>query len=112
MVLDDFYGITEYIKTHPHDHAQNVINEYLSLVDKAINSESNVPLGLKVGAAAKEYIFGDIKYMTCGGDFKYLEEQAQKYKDDSVFQIGAYYDVLRMEAPYWLDSFKLYIEKN
>ena len=112
MVLDDFYGITEYIKTHPHDHAQNVINEYLSLVDKAINSESNVPLGLKVGAAAKEYIFGDIKYMTGGGDFKYLEEQAQKYKDDSVFQIAAYYDVLRMEAPYWLDSFKLYIEKN
>ena len=111
-VKDDYLGILEYTRNNPHLNAGNVINEYLSLVDKAFYAEKDIKLGLEIGKSAKEYLFNDIEYMTGGGDFKYLEEQTQKFKDDSVLQIAAYYDVLRFEAPFWLDSFKLYIEKN
>lgn len=111
-VKDDYLGILEYTRNNPHLNGANVINEYLSLVDKAFYTEKDIKLGLVIGKSAKEYLFSDIEYMTGGGDFKYLEEQTQKFKDDSVLQIAAYYDVLKLEAPFWLDSFKLYIEKN
>lgn len=111
-VREDYEGITEYVQKHPHDNAENVICEYIALVDKAINVEKDVKLGLQVGESAKEYIINDIKYMTNGLTFKRLEELTQENKDDSVFQIKAYYDVLLLEAPHYLDSFMLYVEKN
>lgn len=111
-VKDDYLGILDYTKKNPHLNGANVINEYLSLVDKAFYAEKDIKLGLEIGKSAKEYLFSDIEYMTGGGDFKYLEEQTQKFKDDSVLQIAAYYDVLKLEAPFWLDSFMLYVEKN
>ena len=111
-VSDDFQGITEYIRKNPHEHAENVINEYISLVDRAFHELHDVELGLKIGSAAKEYIMNDIKFMTNGLTFKELEEMAQKRHDTSLFQLCAYYDVLKLEAPHWLDSFKLYIERD
>lgn len=111
-VAEDFLGITEYIRTHPHDHAENVINEYKSLVDRSFHELQDINLGLKIGSAAKKYIIDDIAYMTDGLSFETLEEMAQKRKDKNLFQIRSYYDVLCLEAPHHLDSFKLYIEKD
>lgn len=111
-VSDDFQGITEYVRNNPHEHAENVINEYISLVDRSFHELHDVELGLRIGSAAKEYILNDIKYMTGGLTFKELEEMAQKRHDSSLFQLCSYYDVLKLEAPHWLDSFKLYIERD
>lgn len=111
-VSEDFQGITEYTRNNPHKHAENVIKEYISLVDRAFHELNDIDLGLEIGTAAKKYILEDIKYMTNGLTFKELEEMAQKRHDNSLFQICTYYDVLRLEAPHWLDSFKLYIERD
>lgn len=111
-VREDYKGITEYVREHPHDNAENVINEYIALVDKAFNVEKDVKLGLQIGESAKQYVIDDIKYMTNGLTFKRLEELTQKNKDDSILQIKAYYDILLLEAPHYLDSFMLYVEKN
>lgn len=111
-VRDDFQGITEYLKTHPHDHAENVINEYLSLVDRSFRELKDVELGVTIGQATREYIIGDIFYKTNGLTFDRFEEMAQKRHDTDNWHLTRYYESLRFEAPYHLDSFKLYIEKN
>lgn len=106
----DIEAIKKYVKLHRVD--ENVIRECMYLTDRAFNVEKNIPLGKDIGQLAKEYIFENIKDLTGGMTFKQLEEQVQDAHDDSVGQIWCYYEILRIEAPFLLDSYMLYIEKN
>lgn len=103
-------GIKRYLETHNVD--ENVIKESVFLTESAFLGEKDVSLGLKCGSLAKQYILDNIRYMTNGMSFHQLESAVQAAHDDSVVQIAYYYDVLRLEAPHWLDSYKLYIEKD
>ncbi len=111
----DIEGIKKYLETHKPD--ENVIRESIYLCSQAF-SDKDVKLGLRCGSLAKEYIRQNIWNETYndrlrrGMTFEQLEYEVRKAHDDSVGQIESYYDVLRLEAPYWLDSFKLYIEKK
>lgn len=106
----DSQGIIRYLERHKVD--ENVIRESISLVDRAFYTEKDIQLGKRMGELAKQYIRQNIKDMTGGLSFEKLEELTQKNKDNSIAQIHCYYDVLRLEAPYILDSYKLYIEKD
>lgn len=108
-VEKDIEGIKRYLGTHKVD--ENVILESIYLTQSAFENEKDVALGLKCGSLAKGYIRDNIKDLT-GRTFESLEEEVQKNHDDSVIHISWYYDILLLEAPYWLDSYKLYIEKN
>lgn len=87
----------------------NVIDNYYGLMELVIEKEHNIPVVVDIGKAAKEFILSRLKIR--GHDFKSAEETAQEMKIRNGF-IEAYYDVLRLEAPYILDSYKLYVEKN
>lgn len=109
-ILRDSEGIKKYLERHKVD--VNVIKESMSLVDRAFYTEKDIELGKQMGILAKQYIRQNIFDMTGGLTFEKLEEMAQKRKDDSIAQIHCYYEVLRLEAPFVLDSYKLFIEKD
>ena len=88
-----------------------ILEAYTVGTDVAFNSIRDVQLGLEIGKKAKEYIANYIKLKSGGGDFKWLEELSQKNKHPYGI-IDNYYEILKLEAPYYLDSFKLYIEKD
>ncbi len=109
-ILKDSQGIARYLERHKID--ENVIRESISLVDRAFYTEKDTQLGKRMGALAKQYVRQNIMDMTGGLSFEKLEELTQKNKDNSIAQIHYYYDILRLEAPFILDSYKLYIEKD
>lgn len=88
-----------------------VLEGYVVATEVALFEENNIPFGLEVGQKAKDYIFNYIKAKSQGGNFKWLEELAQK-NNHPYWVIDQYYDVLRLESRFLLDSFMLYIEKN
>ena len=88
-----------------------VLESYVVATEVALFQENNIPFGLEVGKKAKEYIFNYIKAKSQGGNFKWLEELAQK-NHHPYWVIDQYYEVLRLESRFLLDSFKLYIEKD
>lgn len=90
---------------------QSVLDTYLMGTEIAISKENDIPYGLEIGRKGKEYVFNWIKVQTQGGNFKWLEEYAQAHKAKYPL-IDYYYAFLKLEAPHWLDSFKLYIEKD
>lgn len=96
-------------KDNPSD--KKILESYVVATDVAIRTEKDIAYGLELGLKAKNYINNYIKAVSKGGDFKWLEElsQANKHPYDAI---DKYYEVLLLEAPYCLDSFKLYIEKD
>ena len=88
-----------------------LLEAYVIATDVAINTEKDIPYGLEVGRKAKSYLMNLIYLKSKGGNFKWLEELSQRTKEPYPI-IDAYYSILRLEAPYCLDSFKLYIEKD
>lgn len=88
-----------------------LLEAYVIATEVAINTEKDVEYGLLVGQKAKDYLNNLIFMKSQGGNFKWLEELSQKTGEKYPI-IDAYYDILKLEAPYLLDSFKLYIEKN
>lgn len=91
------------------DYQRNIEN-LTGLVDIGLNREHDLKTSIEIGEFAKNHIYNAIKLFT-NGSFKQLEEYAQANKQSYGF-ITDYYDILRLEAPFWLDSFSLYIEKN
>ena len=87
---------------------KNASKESIAYCKKVI--ERDRALGLKFGELGKGYIRDNI-YIVTGRSFEGLEEEVQKRKD-KIPEIESYYECLKIEAPYWLDSFKLYIEKD
>lgn len=88
-----------------------IVESYIVGTEVALYTEEDIAFGLEIGQKAKKYIENFIKLKSNGGDFKWLEEMAQANKTTFGI-IDAYYELLKLEAPFWLDSYKLYIEKN
>lgn len=88
-----------------------LLKAYVIATDVALKTEKDIKYGLEVGRKAKEYLNNLIFLKSQGGNFKWLEELSQKNKEPFPI-LDAYYDILKLEAPFCLDSFKLYIEKN
>lgn len=87
---------------------EDVVNAYLLATKTAYRED--VEYGKKVSARAKEVIREFITIKT-GGTFEQLEEYSQINKQNFEI-IDTYYEILREEALYLLDSYALYIEKN
>lgn len=88
-----------------------LLKAYVVGTEVAIKTEKDIKFGLEVGRKAKEYLNNLIFLKSQGGNFKWLEELSQKNKEPFPI-LDAYYDILKLEAPYDLDSYMLYIEKN
>lgn len=88
-----------------------VLESYVVGTNVAFYTAGDIQLGLEIGQKAKNYIFNFIKEKSGGGDFRWLEELSQKEKHPYGV-IEQYYEVLKYEAPYYLDSFMLYVEKD
>ena len=96
-------------KRNPLDDA--VLESYVVATEVALFDQKDIAYGLEVGQKAKDYIFGYIKAKSQGGNFKWLEELSQK-NNHPYWVIEEYYNVLKLESRFCLDSFKLYIEKD
>lgn len=90
---------------------EEVLKSYVVGMRVAILRENDVEYGLEIGKKAKKYIESFIREKSNGGDFKWLEEFSQRNKHPFGV-IDQYYEVLKLEAPFLLDSFKLFLEKN
>lgn len=110
--IEDEKNIKEYEKYILRNGIdRSVIDAYCEASKIILCGRKDREYGLKVSASAKELIFEYIKSITNGADFNWLETQSQKNKQ-SYDILDKYYDLLLYEAPYILDSYILYIEKN
>ena len=96
-------------KKNPTD--SKVLEAYIIGADIAINTYKNIPLGFETAEKGKKYLLNYITVKSGGGNFKWLEELSQKNKHPYDI-LNCYYELLKLEAPYNLDAFKLYIEKD
>ena len=110
--IEDEKNIKEYEKYILRNGIdRSVIDAYCEASKIILCGRKDREYGLKVSTRAKELIFGYINSITNGADFNWLETQSQKNKQ-SYDILDKYYDLLLYEAPYILDSYILYIEKN
>jgi predicted phage terminase large subunit-like protein len=110
--IEDEKNIKEYEKYILRNGIdRSVIDAYCEASKIMLCGRKDREYGLKVSTRAKELIFEYIKSITNGADFNWLETQSQKNKQ-SYDILDKYYDLLLYEAPYILDSYILYIEKN
>lgn len=105
-LIEAISSYENYIKIKGID--ADVVNAYLLATKTAYRED--VEYGKKVSARAKEVIREFITIKT-GGTFEQLEEYSQINKQNFEV-IDTYYEILREEALYLLDSYALYIEKN
>ena len=80
-------------------------------VVKAAYSDGDLDFAYEVSTRTKEFIRQRVTDVTQGGTWEMLEDYAQENKQNFDY-INWYYDVLWAEAPYFVDSFKLYIERD
>ena len=90
---------------------EQAVNAYTEAVRTAFLAEKDIQYGHILSVKCKNLINELIYTSTKGGNFKVLEEWAQANKQE-VNLINTYYDILLLEAPYKIDSFKLYIERD
>lgn len=110
--IEDEKNIKEYEKYILRNGIdRSVIDAYCEASKIILCGRKDREYGLKVSTRAKELIFEYIKSITNGADFNWLETQSQKNKQ-SYDILEKYYNLLLYEAPYILDSYILYIEKN
>lgn len=97
----------KYIVTKGAD--ENILEGILELAKGAM-LENEIQLGLALSQWGRSGIPKIIERET-GSNFKKLEEWAQANKE-YVPPINLWYEYLKVEAPYLVDSFKLYIERD
>lgn len=93
-----------------HGISEDVLNAYVQAVQVAFLSEKDVDYGLKVSYRAKELIEQFVTDTT-GVDIWILE----KYAQDNNLEydiINKYYDILKCESYYKLESFIFYMERK
>lgn len=98
-----------YIRQHGID--EQAVDAYLEAVKTAYLNEKDIQYGLILSERCKQLINDLIYKSTQGGNFDLLEEWAQKNKQE-VKLINQHYELLMLEAPHKVDSYKLYIEKD
>lgn len=102
-------GYEDYIKNRGIDRA--VIDAYVESSEILLSGRKDREYGLKVSARAKELIE---KYIldTTGGTLWDLEKYQQNHQILPYEIVDKYYDVLRYESFYLLESFIFYMERN
>lgn len=80
-------------------------------VVKAAYSDGDLDFAYEVSTQTKEFIRQRVTDVTQGGTWEMLEDYAQENKQNYDY-INWYYEVLLAEAPYFLDSYCLYIERD
>ena len=88
---------------------EDVVDAYIEAVNTAYNNEHDHIYGKTISDQCKVYLNELIGKLT-GGDFAQLEAYAQENKWQYDI-LNKYYNVLRWEAPHYLDSFMLYMER-
>lgn len=76
----------------------------------AITSENDIQYGLEVSEKAKKYI-ENLILDTTGMNVFEVDKYCQENKT-SVNEIDLWWKILKIEAPYLLDSYLLFLEKN
>lgn len=102
-------NVDKHAEKNPLD--AKLLDAYLVATQVALYTEKDIAYGLEIGRKAKTYLQNMIKIQSNGGNFRWLEELSQKNKEPYPI-LDVYYQILRLEAPFCLDSFKLYIEKD
>lgn len=100
----------KYIKSNGIDG--DIVNAYCSASQIILCGRKDREYGLKVSARAKELIEKLVFCQTDGGTIWDLEKYQQDNKVMPYDIVNKYYDLLKNEAVYMLDSYILYIEKN
>ena len=93
-----------------HGIEEKAVDAYYEACKAAYLIEHDSIYGEVISTKAKQILEQYVRQVT-GGTLFLLEEWAEANKQE-VKQINQYYDILRLEAPYNVDSFKLYIEKD
>ena len=92
------------------DEWEKFIPACVEAVKCAYNVENEIEFGKSISPIIKGYIEEIIKGAT-NGTFDLLEDWAQQNKQNLAY-INWYYDILKAEAPYLIESYKLYIERD
>lgn len=113
--------IQEYlIKAREFEHRKDrefpqKIEYWCYTAQEVFKNGENIEECLEIGREAKRYILstfnGKNPFTGEQWTFSSAEEYLQRVKQTDG-RIDSYYDILRFEAPYYLDSYKLYIEKD
>lgn len=99
-----------YVARHGID--EELINAYIEASNIILCGRQDRDYGLKVSARAKELIEKLVLQQTKGGTIWDLEKYQQDNKKLPFEFVSKYYEVMRYESEYLLDSYILYIEKN
>lgn len=89
-----------------------IVNAYIDASKKILFGKRDKEYGLKVSSRTKELIEQYVFKETNGSSIWDLEKYQQDNKTLPYDIVNKYYDVMRYEAEYLLDSYILYIEKN
>ena len=87
----------------------NMIDAYTKACSVAINTEKDLDYGLKLSRRVKNMCDRWAQKVKGYDDILHLE---RKNKDVDVVPVKSFYEILYFEAPYLLDSYMLYLEKN
>lgn len=87
-----------------------IIQAMISCTKEAYK-DGDLGFAYDISTKTKEFIRQRVSDVTKGGTWEMLEDYAQENKQNFDY-INWYYDVLWCEAPYYVDSFKLYIERD
>lgn len=89
--------------------ADRVINAYISSIKWGMFNDHDIPFSLEISKKTKQIIESVIYLQTGGGNIDSLEIYCAEH--NTSYQIlDDYYEVLRLEAPYLVDSYFRYIE--
>ena len=108
-ILNAIQNYESYIQRKGAD--EQAISAYMEACKFAFFNEKDIQYGMIISERIKQLINEVIRINTNGGDFKFIEEWSQENKKE-VKLINWYYELLLYEAPYKIDSFKLYIERD
>ena len=87
------------------------IMAYVNAVQVAFETEEDIKYGFEISRKIKKGLLDYIRFKTNGGDFAWLENYMQENKT-FYSEIDWYYELLKYEGRYSLDSYALYIERN
>lgn len=111
-LVSGWQGISDYLDKEKKINAatfENIINASLQYASAAYG-EKDLEYGYKISQKARETI-NRFLVMQTGVDFDKCEAYAQE-KKETWKPIEQWYHLLLMDAPHYVDSFKLYIEKD
>lgn len=107
---EDYQNYHASFKKFNQSQYEELVKACVLAVQCAYTTEKDIYYGRRIAQEAKKYI-SELIYGATGGTFDQLEQWSQDEKQPLDY-IKWYYDILLAQAPYEVDAFKLYIEKD